>query len=460
MLDADVVARHRDKSLAQLVKAQTSLGGFPWFPGGRPSPFITLYALEGMARALEFGVRVPERMVRDAWSYLTRHFRADIFPRVRNKEMPPPSATFLLYTLYAYRDASLTAGAFTEEERAELLEYSWSAWREHAPMLKLQLALTLHRLGRTADARLVLDSVMDSAKTEPDRGTFWAAEERSWLWYNDTTETHAFALRVLGELVPEDPRRDGLVLWLLLDKKLNQWKSTKATAAAIYALVHHMSRDGSLGVREEARVQVGSQARAYAFEPDRYTGKVQWVLAKEQIEPRSSSIITVEKQSPGFMFASATWHFSTERLPEASGDFFHVERRYYKRETLGAEATLHPLDEGAAIEVGDEVEVHLSIRSGHAAEYVHLRDPRPAGCEPEKATSGWRYDLGLACYEEVRDSGMNFFFEWLPKGEYTLRHRMRASMAGRFRAHPATLQSMYAPEFCAYSSGMLLAIGS
>ena len=31
-------------------------------------------------------------------------------------------------------------------------------------------------------------------------------------------------------------------------------------------------------------------------------------------------------------------------------------------------------------------------------------------------------------------------------------------MAGTFKAAPATLQSMYAPEFAAYSAGALIAI--
>ena len=55
--------------------------------------------------------------------------------------------------------------------------------------------------------------------------------------------------------------------------------------------------------------------------------------------------------------------------------------------------------------------------------------------------------------KEIRDSGTNFFFEWLPQGEYTLEHRLRAATAGTFRAAPAELQSMYAPEFNGYSSG-------
>ncbi len=71
---------------------------------------------------------------------------------------------------------------------------------------------------------------MDSAKTSPDQGTFWLPEERAWLFYWDRIETHALALRALSEIEPQDPRRHGLVTWLMLNKKLNQWSSTRATA--------------------------------------------------------------------------------------------------------------------------------------------------------------------------------------------------------------------------------------
>ncbi len=106
------------------------------------------------------------------------------------------------------------------------------------------------------------------------------------------------------------------------------------------------------------------------------------------------------------------------------------------------------------------MEVHLSIRAKHAAEYVHLRDPRGAGFEPETTTSRYKWDLGIGWYEEVRDSGTNFFFDRLPAGEYDFKYRLRASTAGEFKVAPATLQSMYAPEFTAYSSGAAVAIGA
>ena len=110
--------------------------------------------------------------------------------------------------------------------------------------------------------------------------------------------------------------------------------------------------------------------------------------------------------------------------------------------------------------MGDELEVQLSLRVKQAAEYVHLRDPRGAGFEPVSQTSGFAWDRGLGYYEEVRDSGESFFFEQLPAGEHTFKYRVRANMAGTFRVGPASVQSMYAPEFNAYSSGAVLGVES
>ncbi len=321
------------------------------------------------------------------------------------------------------------------------------------------LALTLKRAGRAADAKLVWDSVMDSAKTTRDEGTFWAPEERSWLWYNDTIETQAFALRTLMELSPGDARKDGLAQWLLLNKKLNQWKSTRATAEVIYALVHYLKHEHALGVPENVKVTVGGKTTEMAFAPERYTGKKNQIVVPGPAVGPQTATVTVEKDTKGFAFASATWQFSTEKVPaQDHGDFFTVSRTYFRRENNGKEFVLAPLAEGAKLNVGDELEVHLSLRTKHAAEYVHLRDPRGAGFEPENAVSAYKWDLSAGYYEEIRDSGANFFFADLPVGEYPLTYRVRASMAGTFHVGPATVQSIYAPEFSAYSAGAALTV--
>jgi uncharacterized protein YfaS (alpha-2-macroglobulin family) len=460
VLNPAVAKAQRDSALQKLQKAQTSLGGFPWFPGGPPSPFITVYLLHGFSKGLEFGVDVPKDMIQRAWAYLHQHYVDTVVREMMGHDCCWEIVTFLNYVLSNYPDASWTGGVFTDAERHAMLDFSFRHWKQHSPYLKGYLALTLKRAGRAKDASLVWESVMDSAKTAEDQGTFWAPEDRSWLWYNDTIETHAFAVRTEMELMPNDPKLDGLVLWLLLNKKMNHWKSTRATAEVIYSLAHYLKTTNQLGVREEATVTVGPEQTKFVFEPDRYTGKKnQIVIPGDMLDPKTSSTVVVEKDTKGLLFASATWHFSTERLPaEARGDYLQVSRSYFRRANNGKEFVLEPLKEGARVKVGDEVEVQISLRSKHPMEYVHLRDPRAAGFEPENAVSQHRWDLGIYWYEEIRDSGTNFFFEHLPQGEYTFKYRIRAATAGVFKVASATVQPMYAPEFYAYSAGTVIGI--
>jgi len=459
VLDPRIARAEQESALAKLRKAQTSNGAFPWWPGGPPSPFMTLYIMYGLAKASEFGVEVPKDMVQRGWAYLAQHFREEYAGKMLKEDCCWEFLTFLNYAVSSYPDPSWVGNALTAKERADILNHCFNHWKQHSPYLKCQLALTLKRMGRPADATMVFASVMDSAQTTQDQGTFWAQEDRSWLWYNDTIETQAFALRTLTELQPEDARRDGLVQWLFLNKKLNHWKSTRATAEVIYSLVHYLRKAGQLAVREDATVRAGGQTVQHVFEPDQYTGKKnQTVISGDKLGPAYADIV-VEKAGAGMAFASATWQFSTEKLPaQGSGDFLAVTRTYFKRESDGREMVLKPLAEGAPIQVGDQIEIHLSIRALHPCEYVHLRDPRAAGFEQESAVSRFKWDLGIGWYEEVRDSGTNFFFEQLPQGEYTFKYRLRANMAGTFRVSPAALQSMYAPEFNAYSAGQVVVI--
>jgi uncharacterized protein YfaS (alpha-2-macroglobulin family) len=460
VLDPRIAHAQRDVSLAKLQKAQTSLGGFPWFSGGPPSPYMTLYLLHGFSKALEFGVDLPKPMIQRAWSYMHRHYIDELIKIMMSLDCCWEFITFLNYTLSNYPDTSWSGNVFTKAEREKMLSFSFAHWKRHSPYLKGYLALTLKRMGRAKDAILVWESVMDSAKTKQDQGTFWAAEDRAWLWYNDTIETHAFAIRTVMELTPKEKKLDGLVLWIFLNKKLNHWKSTRATAEVIYSLAHYLKQTAQLGLREEISVSAGDVQQKMVFLPDEYTGKKnQIVIPGERVDPKKTSTIVVEKATKGFAMASATWHFSTAELPrKSSGDYLSVNRRYFLRVKTGKEIILKPLAEGTRIAVGDEVEVHLSLRTKHPMEYVHLRDPRPAGFEPVSTTSRHQWSLGIYWYEEIRDSGTNFFFERLPQGEYPFKYRLTATVAGTFKASPATVQPMYAPEFTGYSAGATITI--
>src|SRR5262249_43118206 len=153
----------RDEALDKLRKAQTSLGAFPWFPGGPPSPYMTLYILYGFAKAAEFGVEAPRDLVQRGWGYLARHFHEEQQPLMK-KDCCWELLTLLNYVASSYPDPSWTGEALKAEERRQILDFSFKHWKQHSPYLKGLLALTLRRMGRPADARLVFASVMDSAR--------------------------------------------------------------------------------------------------------------------------------------------------------------------------------------------------------------------------------------------------------------------------------------------------------
>lgn len=457
MFDTRVIKANQENALDKLRKAQLPDGGFPWFEGGPASDYMTVYILHGLAKAREFNVQVPDDMVRRAWKYVKTQYDKYY---VREKDGDPSFLCFINYVLSCFPE-DYHKDLFSRSERISMLNRCFKNWTRFNPYQKALLSLTLHRAKRTQDAKLVLASIMDSATTTKDQGTFWAREERSWLWYNDHIESHAFILRALLEINPKDPGMDGVALWLLLNKKMNHWKSTRATSEVIYSLARYMKQKGSMVAREEAGVVLGGKNYSFVFEPDQYSGgENQIVVEGDQVEPERMAEVTVAKKGKGFMFASMTWHYSTEKLPaEGKGDVLAIKRSYFVRRNLNGQYILEPLAKGTKLRVGDQIEVRISINCKNPMEYVHLHDPRAAGLEPERPVSGHRWDLGLYWYEEVRDSGANFFFEQLPQGEFTFKYRLRANMTGRFRVGPATIESMYAPEFAAFSAGQMVEVG-
>lgn len=455
ILNPDVSYMLEKVSLKKLLDTQDSSGGFPWWAGGKPSPYITLYIVYTFSKAAEFGVDIPLENIKRALNYLKNEGLNNDIDWCIAHNTGWEFITFLNYTLSNYNNPDIYKPTFSEGYRNKLADFSFKHWKEHSPYLKLQLALTLKRMKREKDAMLVHESVFDSAITRKDEGTFWMIEDKTWLWYNDTVETQAFALKELMELNPKDEKNEGLLLWLFLNKKLNHWKSTKATAEALYSILSYLKSKGAIGVRESVKIKAGNEfEKELIFEPEKYTGKKNQIVFEETEIKQDMGKIEFSKTGKGVAFASATLHFSTEELPaQSKGDFFNIERTFYKRLKEGNEFVLEPINQNTKLQVGDQIEVELKIKSKHPAEYIHIRAPRPSGCESERLRSGWVWATGLYYYETVRDSAEDFFIENIPQGEFKLTYRLRCQQSGNFKTAPATIESMYAPEFVAYSSG-------
>ena len=454
LLNPKVVQRQKERNLAKLKAAQLSNGAFPWWPGGKEDAYMTLYVLDGLAQARRYGVKIPKDMIQKALRYV-------------NKEIPlklKAEERYLSLVAYAaYVVTSYPVEKFSAAKAGHQAAKSWVVFLErhiHAltPLGKAYLSYTYLRLGNKKRAEEILDMAMDGVREDPIAGAYWTPEKYSWVWYSDTVEKHAFFLRTLQEIRPKDKLIPGMVQWLLFNRKGTVWKSTKASVAAVYALLDYLNQRGALAADELFQIKWGKMTDSVVVKADDWLEKpLRWKEKGFKITPDKQKA-TIKKEGPGLAFASLTWIYSTDRIPEASTPgMLELKRKFYRRVKVGKKYHLKPIKSGAKVQVGDQIEVQLKINTRSQFEYMHLKDPKAAGFEAETLLSGWKYDP-LWFYEEPRDSLTNFFMSWLPHGEYILRYRLRPTKAGIYRMGAATLQSMYSPEMTAHSSGFVIEV--
>jgi len=452
MLDPKVVADEKTDALGKLKSYQNPDGSFPWFPGGHPNLYMTLYVLEGLGEASRYGVELPRDVAQRALAYVLGEIPSHLKPE-------EDQTSLILYAAYV---ATSFPEAWPESAEARKYAKVWVDYADtHANAMtafgKAYAAYVYLRLGEKQKAESYLARAMDGARSDDMAGVYWTPEKLSWLWYNDTVEKHAFILRTLLAVRPKDPKIAGMVRWLLFNRKANEWKSTKASAAAIYSLLDVMKTKGALDKSENFSLKWGETSDKFELKPFDWVGKpLRWSKYGNDAVQKGALSPVVEKKGPGLAFAAFTGIYTTDKTaPESPAGMMNVSRQYFLRQKEGEGYALKPLADGDSVGVGDQVEVHLTVRTRSQFEYVHIKDPKAAGFEAEELNSGWKWEQ-LSRYEEPRDSLTNFFVEWLPHGEYVLKYWLRPTVPGTFKAGAAVIQSMYAPEFAAHSAGMTL----
>ncbi|MBN2143670.1 MAG: hypothetical protein JW774_03505 [Candidatus Aureabacteria bacterium] len=449
LLNPEVVEKQKQINLDKLRSAQLSSGAFPWWPGGRDDPYITLYVLAGFAEARRYGVEVPLDVVSKALNYINSTIPL---------RLKPEEEALALISYAAYVVTSFSIKEFPEAKIGIESAKAWVVFLEKhlhsmTPFGKAYLAFTLLRLGAKEKADSILDMALDGSREDPIVGVYWTPEKFSWIWYSDTVEKHAFFLKTLQELRPEDKRIPGMVQWLLFNRKGCVWKSTKASSAAVFSLLGYLSQTGALDKDESFTIQWGQKKDKILVKADDFLDKpLRWQEKGFEIGHEQASA-TIEKEGPGFAFASLTWTYSTNQVPfESAPGLLELHRAFFLRVKEGDKYHLKPIKSGGEVSVGDQIEVHLKVNTRSRFEYMHLKDPKAAGFEAENLLSGWKWEP-LWCYEEPRDSLTNFFFDRIPHGEYVLKYRLKPTKPGTYRVGAATLQSMYAPEMTAHSAG-------
>ena len=119
-------------------------------------------------------------------------------------------------------------------------------------------------------------------------------------------------------------------------------------------------------------------------------------------------------------------------------------------------------------QLGDLVEVTLTLKVPHEAHYLVINDALPSGLEivdqslkgsqfygPAKGSEWHVFD-----HVELRDDRVLLFANRLRKGTYQFKYITKASTVGRFMRPAAVVEEMYAPQHFGRSDGGYLWVGS
>lgn len=449
-LDSTTISKLREEIFKDLKSRQHSSGGFSWFAGGREDLYITLVVLEGLSEAAMYGVEFPKDLFEKALNYVYRELPKYLKAQVGELQ-------FLIYGTYIFTsfDSKLNKLSSNSEVAKAWVPFIEKHDTLITPLGHAYMAHIYKRLGNAKKSEASLKRALDGSKKDELVGIYWAPEERSWLWYNDTVEKHAFFLQTLIQLKPTDDRIDGIAQWLLFNRKGNEWKSTKATSKAIFSLMHYLRLKTNFQDKTQLVIEWGATKKTLNFDPLDIDQKEPLRILKTEKIVAADGNVKVNKAGKLPVFAGLTWIYSSDEMTDASGSsVMDLKREFY---LVNSGNKLTPLKVGEKIKVGDEVEVLLTVSSKSPLEYVHLKDPRGAGFESNSLLSGYQWET-IGRYEEPRDSLMNFFFDRVPKGEYMMRHRFKATTSGVYKFNSATIQSMYAPEMTAYSSSFRLEV--
>jgi len=317
------------------------------------------------------------------------------------------------------------------------------------------MALISERLGDKTTSTKIIKSLKETSITSDELGMYWKVNSNSWYWYQAPIETQALLIEAFQEIENDTKTIDNLKIWLLKNKQTNQWKTTKATTEAVYALL--LQGSDWLSVTDMVDVVIGGQkiepSKLEDVKTEAGTGYYKTAWSASDIKPEMANV-TLTKIGDGIAWGSLYWQYfeDLDKITSAETPLKLTKKLFLKKNTDTGEL-ISEITAETKLKVGDLVRVRIELKSDRVMEFIHMKDMRASGLEPISVISKYKWQDGLGYYESTKDASTNFFFDYLPKGVYVFEYDLRISNAGDMSNGITTIQSMYAPEFNSHSDG-------
>jgi hypothetical protein len=459
LFDDNRLDRELKQAYNKLKNMQLNDGSWPWFPGGPGNSYITLYILTGFGRLRHLGVEgIPRDLAEKAIRY-TDGWILEIYQELARKNrlnLNNIDSTIALY-LYA-RSFYLKDVPVPDQNRVAVDYFLKNAARFWLKLGYRQsqghLALAFSRFSMAEPAEKIMRSLKERSRFDQELGRYWSELEFSWWWFRAPIETQAVMIEAFDEVTHDARAVEECKIWLLKQKQTQDWKTTKATADAVYALV--LRGVELLASDELVEVSLGGTT----VEPEKVeagTGFYEKRFGPAEITPEMGKVDVVKKDR-GIAWGGVHWHYLEDisKITPHAGNPLTLKKRLFVRRLTADGPVIEPLS--GKLETGDLIRVRIELRVDRDMEYVHMKDHRASGLEPENVLSQYKYQDGLVYYEATGDAATHFFIDYLPKGTYVFEYSLRVVHRGVFQNGMAHIECMYAPEFNSHSESVKLVV--
>ena len=473
LFDMVKMSAEQEKAFNKLKEIQLDNGGFTWFKGGRDDRYMTQYIITGVGHLHKLGAlnssnyENVKAIVDKAVPYLDKKIKEDYGDLIKYKVKLSNNNTSFQQIQYLYM-RSFFSEIKTAASSQKAVDYYKGQikkyWLQNSKYMQGMIALALHRGKDAATPKAIIKSLKGNAIYNEEMGMYWKdwANGGGYYWHQAPIESQAMMIEAFTDIDGNATTVDDLKTWLFKQKQTQNWKTTKATAEACYALLlggnNWLAEEKEVSINLDNKIVINSkddatQAGTGYFKKRLDGEKVKAEMGNITVNLNSSTSKPLNQTSTSW--GSVYWQYFEDLDKITSAETpLKLKKQLFKEVNTDKGPSLVAINDGDELKVGDKVKVRIELKVDRDMEYVHMKDMRAACMEPTSVISEYKWQGGLGYYESAKDASTNFFFSWLSRGSHVFEYPMFVTHQGNFSNGITTIQCMYAPDFTSHSEGI------
>jgi len=442
----------------KLMEFRLESGAYTWFkcvePYIYPSTHTTLFVLDNFGRLRKAGIVdeafLQKAQYRSSLQFLDGELR-DAYEEL--KRLHPKDYKEVAYVgmneLYYFQVHSLFPEVKVDAKAKEAFTFYYELakkrWKDFSLYGRALAAIAFYRGGDKELAKAIVESIREFSTTTDEMGMFWLKNESGYLWHQAPISAHTRLMEALEVVDPKVQEQDEMRLWLLNQKRTQNWDNTIANVDALNVLL--LSGSDWLSNDNQVTIKLGGET----VQPEKAeagTGYFTHYINGDDVKPSMGHVELKSEAGGNISWGALYWQFEEEIDKVLKNKTaLHVEKMVMLETRENGKPILKTIEEGTKLSVGDKLVVRVTLRTDRDMDYVSLKDQRASCLEPTQQLSGYRCSEGTCYYQSPKDAAMYYFFDHLAKGTYVFEYPLWVTHAGDYCNGITTAQCMYAPEF-------------